>query len=742
MVLPRERGKIVTRKATFSVTSRSLVLLSLAALLCVPAFAEAQLSPVDEAIAVGYLRQAEQLFRTGDGSRAMRLLERSLEFYPGFSESLYLQARIYMQRQDTLHVARSALELALANDRWRSTPPREAQMELARIDVWSRRYETAESLLRSLGADRGLGGTGSADLAELWARTLIGRGRLSEAEVQLERALQRYPDDPALYVLTGDLLAQRRKSRKAAELLDRGLGELPGSSPLLFARARVEGDRERRLELLERHFAEGGGDPAAAALMLIELLSSAAGQPRAAGERLEPGAGSEFPDQVGDQPGLSNRAHRALDLFFELGGERQVRLIDRLRDFLIERSAADGNGSEPPAYSPLYAELLGRVDASVAGYSGDRIVDDDGDGLYEELYRYRDGQLELWLVDENQDGLPEARIQYRKSEPDRIAFPSGEAAENSVEYVYSRYPYLKQLVYLSGGSRRVYELIPFRYTFQALRPVTVEAPIAEIAPSMAVPVASAGSTAGAGEIPSPGAGHPLGRQLVLFRLLSEVDARSRSSRMVEYLSTRSADGDAAADRVYTLLNSETVRIDQDPDREGRYRRYVLFADGRPVSGRRDLDGDGVFETSEQYAVGLLRSLVLDQDGDGNPEFTELFEAGEPERSEKRWDYNSDGRFDSRQFVLLDGSVVREFSSRLDGRFDLRAVFRNGRLDEFRRGGRLLTIRYEPDRDLYRIGPIEVSTELPGPLTEGIHRRGGSRLFVFDYQGKTYIGELE
>jgi hypothetical protein len=216
--------------------------------------------------------------------------------------------------------------------------------------------------------------------------------------------------------------------------------------------------------------------------------------------------------------------------------------------------------------------------------------------------------------------------------------------------------------------------------------------------------------------------------------------------MAEYLSPRAADSAAdsaaAADRVYTLLNGETVRVDQDPDREGRYRRYVLFAESRPVSGRRDMDGDGVFETSEQYTTGMLRSLVLDQDGDGNPEFTELFYTGAPESSEKRWDYNSDGRFDSRQIVLPDGSVVREFSSRLDGRFDLRAVFRNGRLDEFRRGGRLLSIRYEPDRDLYRIGPVGVSTEVPEPLTEGIYRRGGSRLFVFDYQGKTYIGELE
>ena len=35
-----------------------------------------------------------------------------------------------------------------------------------------------------------------------------------------------------------------------------------------------------------------------------------------------------------------------------------------------------------------------------------------------------------------------------------------------------------------------------------------------------------------------------------------------------------------------------------------------------------------------------------------------------------WDYNDDGLFDSREYVRMDGEMVREFSSRLNGTYDL------------------------------------------------------------------------
>jgi len=699
--------------------ARRVLFLS-AVLLCMQVRpAPAQVSDLDRSVAAGYLRQAEELFASGDDSGALILLGRSLEFHPNCSESLYLQARIQMKRQETLEPARDALERALEAGGWASTPPNRARTDLARLYVWTRRYAAARSLLETLAPDRGLGGAGSADLAELWARTLMGAGGLREAESLLERALRRYPDEAKLYLLAGDLLVQRRQPGQAAQVLDRGLGELARSMELLYARGRVEPTLERRVELLGQYLEGGGIEPGAAALLLVDILSRAA---------------------EGDGPGesreeLADRAREVMELFLDLGGELQVPLVDGLREALLPR----GEAQVDSPMAELQEGLLERLDDALRGYTGDRFVDADRDGLYEERYQYQDGRLRAWVLDEDQNGLPEARVEYEGDEPALLVFPgpgSPDMSVSSLGHVYRRYPYLDELVYAGGGSRRVYEMVPFGYTFDAV----------EIASAAGDGVLARAAERARG-LGNPAEGsplapdHPLGRRLRLRGVLSEEQARSRASRMSEY-ATAGPGAQAPAQRVHLLLSGETVRIDQDPDGQGRYRHRIFYEGGLPVSGLRDLDGDGRFETREVYRAGELREIVLDQDGDGNAEFTELFRPDAATRSEKRWDYDSDGRIDSRQRVLADGSTIREFSSRLDGRFDLRAVFRDGRLEELRRGGRSVSVRYDSSRDVYRIGQIRGWDPLPEPLTEGIHRRGGARLFVFEHAGKIYIGEVE
>jgi Tfp pilus assembly protein PilF len=723
-------------KLLLSVTPLGLVL----ALMAGPAaVVPAQPTGLDETVAAGYYRRAEALYHSGDSSRALELVERSLEFRPHSSDSLYLQGLILMEHQETLYRARSAFRLALGSATWLSASPREAESRLAQVLVLTRRYSDAERLLRAATPDQGLGGAGSAQLAELWAMTLVGLGRPAQAEAQLQRALVRYPDTPKLYLLAADLMLRQKRSSEAAALLDRALGGSPASPDLLYARARAERVPARRLDFLRRYFDAGGSDPGAALLMLTSLLTaydagtraSREAQGEAAGVAADTAAEPERADQ--ERTALADEAEAALERFFRLGGGRRVRMIDALRDTLLVRQAATAERPEDSGSSTdgLYTRLVQRADAAVAGYSGERVVDSDGDGLYEELYRYTDGWLQLWLIDQDQDGRPEARVEFADGEPARLLFLPGESGGDGVEYRYSRYPYLGDLAYSGEQSTRVYRLTPFRYLSQAVRPVEVQAPTL---------AAGEADAAGAAAHLGP-ADHPLGRRLVAGPVTAEAEARRRSSRMEEYLSPGEGEG-RPADRVVTFLNGETVRIDEDPDSQGRYRHYILFAGGAPVSGRRDLDDDGVFELSEEYAGGALRRIALDQDGNGTPEMVELYRPGARQAAEKEWDYNDDGRFDSREAVLPDGSVVREFSSRLDGRFDLRAVFREGRLEEFRRDGRLLPVRYDPARNLYRIGATRDWGELPAVLAEGLHWRGGSRLFVFDYGGKTYIGELE
>jgi len=59
-------------------------------------------------IAYGYYQQAEGLFRAGRFESAARLLDISLEFYPSFSESAFLYAKVYLQQQETTSQAISS----------------------------------------------------------------------------------------------------------------------------------------------------------------------------------------------------------------------------------------------------------------------------------------------------------------------------------------------------------------------------------------------------------------------------------------------------------------------------------------------------------------------------------------------------------------------------------------------------------------------------------------------------------
>ena len=46
---------------------------------------------------------------------------------------------------------------------------------------------------------------------------------------------------------------------------------------------------------------------------------------------------------------------------------------------------------------------------------------------------------------------------------------------------------------------------------------------------------------------------------------------------------------------------------------------------------------------------------------------------------KEWDYDGNGSVDARQFQLADGSIRKEFSSRLDGRLDEAVVVKDGKI---------------------------------------------------------------
>lgn len=602
----------------------------------------------DRAAAEQYLAQARLQAASGSWTQAAELLEASLQFFPEYSESCLLYARIRLREQAGTREGLDWLTRALAFNTWTSTDPRQASTERAAVLVRTRRYTEARPVLAALAEGRapGLGAQENPDAALLWGRTLLGLGDPAAAAGHLELALARYPRDPRLFLELARARQALRQTGKALEVLARGRRALPAAPELTLEAARLERERARRLELLEEYARQGGAGPTAAALAL----------------------------SLGPREPLV-----WLERFLAWGGSAAAGPLHDLLAFYRTRSAPES--------------LL----AALRSYSGPRLLDADEDGWYEERFLFQDGNLTGWVLDRDQDGIAEAEVFFDSGVPRSLAATlQRELPAGGLEFRYSSYPFLEEVIARDARGRRVYELQPYRERL----------------------VLFAGS-------PPFGSG-PL---RVVSRWLTEAEIARLALAMRETAGERS--------RRYTLQAGQVARLEEAPDENGRYGRVVEYSQGRPTSGRRDLDRDGVFEARESYAGGVLTGLSVDRDADGRPEYREQFG---PEGTRHFWDYDDDGIVDSRE-LQSEGGLLREFSSRRDGVFDLAAVFRGDLLVEYRRDGRLFPVSPSDNAEVYWLGRPSVRPERFLTLPDGLHRLGAESFFVFTHAGRRYVEPL-
>jgi hypothetical protein len=602
----------------------------------------------DREAAERYLEQARRQAAAGAWEGVAALLDRSLEFFPEYSESCLLYARLALREQEGTRSGLDWLGRSLASGTWTATDPAQASVEQAAVLVRTRRFAEARRVLGALSegsAGPGLAAREDPEAALLWGRTLLALGDPAAAGRHLELALARYPREPRLYLeqaralLALERMGKAKREGGALELLARGRRALPDAPALTLEAARLERERARRLALLEEYVRQGGTAPAAAALAL----------------RAGPGEPSVWQER-----------------FLSWGGLGEAGPLQELLSFY--RSLPE----------PLFSALR--------RYSGPSVLDMDEDGYYEERWQFQDGGLENWVLDRDQDGVAEAEVQFDAGQPRSLA-------AGGLEYRYSAYPYLAEVSARDGRGRRLYEMQPYRERLALF----------------------AGS-------PPFGPG-PL--RLTSSRWPTEGEVGRMAYAMRET-------SDAGAERRYTLLAGQVARLEESPDQGGRYGRVVEYSRGRPVAGRRDLDRDGIFEVRESYLEGKLVGLAEDRDGDGRPEYREQLGA---EGSRRFWDYDDDGLADSREWQQADGSLLREFSSRRDGKFDLYAVFRDDLLVEFRRGGRVLPVTASAAAGLYWLGRPAGNAERFLSLPDGLHWLDGASWFVFTHAGRRYVEQL-
>jgi tetratricopeptide (TPR) repeat protein len=606
----------------------------------------------DKDIALNYVAQADRLYAAGNSGEAEKLLLSSLEFWPGFSESCFLLYRINCSNQATTRKGFDYLLLAIKNGSWKYTEPSLAQRELGKIYLQTRRFAEAKTvLLKDL--NRRL------EDPLVYYYLIRSLGSLHESalfERTLGEALDRFPQYSDFYITAARYYNGIGQNKKAVDFIDNGISEIPDDEYLLLVKSTLSNNSEEKKTLLNRYFAKKGEKPEA----YVEAIRAKLGTPS-----------------------------MYIGLFIEKGGLHYADLLDELNRLV---SAND---------KKIIATAMGK-------YNGDSIVDEDGDGLFEERYVYKNGKLQIFQLDRNQDGIPEIELLFESGKPEKLSFADSET--HVVSCIYSAYPFLKSVSFFNSITEKKYILLPTAYSIRIVD----------------FPAAKSGS----------GSNEPIRLKInQTIKIPSEDRISAAAFRVDEYTLPSFFPGKSS-----DLLSGKTILVKIDESGNHRYDHIINYANNLPVSGVRDLDSDGEFETTETYLNGHLTQLLSDKNNNGKPDFIELFsENGNPK--EFRWDYTHDGIMDTIEYITGPHKVTYVFSTHYNGIFDLRMSFDSDKLIEIKRNGNSMKIIPGKNKNIYWIGTRGPDIEIDPSMQSGKIEKDGKTFFIFNFSNIIYVEEI-
>ena len=329
--------------------------------------------------------------------------------------------------------------------------------------------------------------------------------------------------------------------------------------------------------------------------------------------------------------------------------------------------------------------------AALGSWSGKVEVDDDRDGIHEASFDLERGLTTAWELDTKQEGRVDFRAKFSQGLPVEIVI---DETGVRIDALYSVYPQLRSLAFDSDGERRGYAFAPEALCF---------------APIEMRPFAGSGRTA-------------------LF-LPYPIQAATPSERSCASAAL-SIVAEKGNSRTVTILDKgfPVSAVDYE---NGRIVSTTAYSRGLPLLRRIDADGDGRFESERRWVSDGTWIQHSDIDGDGVFEYSE--QSAFPFR--KEWDYDGNGSVDARRYQRLDGSTVEEFSSRLDGRLDERIVVTSGRIVALSRDGVSLALLPDSNPDLTWIGEKSFDLGRNLPPGEGIFKAMSRRYRL------TRIGDL-
>jgi hypothetical protein len=531
----------------------------------------------DREAALRYVDWAAQAIAEDRWDEAGAALERGADFADVSSDISYLLALVRSRQGQPRGAVLEALGRALEADRWYRYTPAEGRLLEAETLIALRLFPEALSVLASLPPGAG------ADRLRLGA--LKSLGRREDFRRLMAAALERYPWDPAFPRLLLEYATDRLPEGNERELIDLVL---------------------KRLSF----FLEADPELACAALPFIRDDAEAA--------RLLGAYRAAFPPVPASIPpamrlGLIDE-DQAMDELFQ-NPSLDKALIRSVWDLIRHDRGRD------------------RLRRNLLGFSGVITEDGDQDGFSEIHVRYEGGAITEYTYDADQDGLEDLRVFFFAGLPreaELVVFPeaSGGGAETPV-FAYpvrdedrvkalirwEPYPFVLRVEW-EGVS---YLLRPRDFSFSplALREFIAGGELSFLFPER-----------------DPQYGRLSRRSLVSFSRVIERPSgefagaveRIDMDRGIPQGAEEFLAGRIVSTTEFVLGRPRIQRVDLDLDgRRETVRRFRTDGSGALCmesyqkdieSSESDWDGDGLFETGEEYFPdgGLLRSWDMDKDG--------------------------------------------------------------------------------------------------------------------------------
>jgi len=536
----------------------------------------------DSAIADRYVQWAEQQIKAGQWSQARNALERAADYADVSSDISYLLALARFNTNESRGSVLQALGNAIQTRRWTRYSEAEARLLEARELIAMRRYssaldalaifqpvavETADAAMLRLAALKGLVNNGAVSYSVEFRR------RMSEA-------MNRYPRDTRALRLLFDYANYaytdgRNPGNEDIAIIELALDRLPFLLP-----------RDPELGWIAAPFIND-----------IEKARQTLADYR---------AGSLKPNPASLVSALNLGLLDDIDAIEELFAPVNAAVIDKDLVVNVWKLLRSEEGRDHMA-------------RKIQGFSGTITEDEDHDGYHESRAVYKEGVLQEYHFDADQDRLEDVAIIFNSGNPQWARMPALSAV-----VFWESYPAVQRAVLENG----LYLPAPGGFRFAPLGFI-------EICPSDS----------------TPGLLYPRREPLQ-----QNITRRMLASFAVS-VQQPSLEFPGGIEHVYlengipvnaeVILNNKTVS-------------FTEFENGRPVTQWLDLDLDGRMETVRRFRRDFFagRSALNWDELQGRlsqgADFRQLLESSES-------DWNGDGKFESQELYREDGSVVNKWN---------------------------------------------------------------------------------